>query len=52
MSSLLSVLEPVTSVVLGLLLLNESLSKYFFGGLIFLIIGIVLVSLFEKQISD
>lgn len=47
MTSILSVFEPVTSVLLGVILLNEFLTKGFQLGMLLILIGVILVTLFE-----
>ena len=47
MTSVLSVFEPVTSVLLGVILLNELLTQHFGIGMILIIIGVVMVTLSE-----
>ncbi|MGH4037988.1 MAG: DMT family transporter [Sphaerochaeta sp.] len=49
MTSILSIFEPVSSVIIGLIALGESLTKGFGFGMIAIFIGIILVTAFEKQ---
>jgi drug/metabolite transporter (DMT)-like permease len=49
MTSILSIFEPVSSVVIGLIALGESLTKGFGFGMIAIFTGIILVTAFEKQ---
>jgi drug/metabolite transporter (DMT)-like permease len=52
MTSILSVFEPVTSVLLGVILLNELLTKYFGFGMVLIIIGVIMVTLFENSAKE
>lgn len=47
-AAILSTFEPITSVVLGILLLNESFGLRTILGIIFILISVVLISLFDK----
>jgi drug/metabolite transporter (DMT)-like permease len=49
MTSILSIFDPLTSVLIGCVVLNEKLSDGFGYGVLFIIMGTVMVSLFEKK---
>jgi len=49
MTSILSIFEPVSSVVIGLIALGESLTKGFGLGMAAIFTGIIFVTAFEKQ---
>lgn len=52
MTSILSVFEPVTSVLIGVVILNEVLSTYFGVGMVLIISGVIMVTLFENTYKE
>lgn len=50
-SSILSTFEPITSLIVGIVIFNEYLAWYHFVGSIFIIISVILVSLAEKRLQ-
>lgn len=48
-ASIISVLEPVYSIFLAMLLLNESLAIQEFIGIFFILISVIIVSFFDKK---
>ena len=47
-ASILSTFEPITSVLLGILLLDESFGIRTLFGIIFILVSVILISLFDK----
>lgn len=47
-ASILSTFEPITSVLLGIVLLNESFGIRTLFGIIFILVSVTLISLFDK----
>lgn len=47
-TSILSTFEPITSVIIGVLLLNESFGIKTFLGILFILLGVIIISFFEK----
>jgi|SRR6056297_386709 len=50
-ASILSTFEPITSLIVGIVILNEFLAWYHFVGSLFILISVVLVTLSEKKIQ-
>jgi drug/metabolite transporter (DMT)-like permease len=51
-SSILSTFEPITSLVVGIVVFNEFLAWYHFVGSLFIIISVIFVSLAEKHLEE
>src|SRR6056297_1405615 len=51
-SSILSTFEPITSLVVGIVIFNEYLAWYHFAGSILIIVSVILVSLAEKRLAE
>jgi len=51
-SSILSTFEPITSLIVGILVFNEFLAWYHFAGSILIIVSVILVSLAEKKLAE
>ncbi|MFO7814328.1 MAG: DMT family transporter [Halanaerobiales bacterium] len=51
-SSILSTFEPITSLVVGIIIFNEYLAWYHFVGSILIIISVIIVSLTEKKMKE
>ena len=47
-ASILSTFEPITSVLLGILLLDESFGIRSLFGIILILVSVILISLFDK----
>lgn len=50
-ASILSTFEPITSLIVGIVILNEFLAWYHFVGSVFILISVVLVTITEKKIQ-
>jgi drug/metabolite transporter (DMT)-like permease len=51
-SSILSTFEPITSLIVGIVIFNEYLAWYHFVGSIFIIVSVIIVSLTEQKIKN
>jgi|AntRauTorckE6833_2_1112554.scaffolds.fasta_scaffold00418_20 drug/metabolite transporter (DMT)-like permease len=51
-SSILSTFEPITSLIIGIVVFNEYLNWYHFVGSIFIIVSVIIVSLTEQKIKN
>ncbi len=51
-SSILSTFEPITSLVVGIVIFNEYLAWYHFVGSLCIIISVIFVSLAEKHLEE
>ena len=51
-SSILSTFEPITSLVVGIVVFNEFLAWYHFVGSLLIIISVIFVSLAEKHLEE
>jgi uncharacterized membrane protein len=49
MASVISIVNPLTTVLIGLVLLNEKLASGFEHGVLLIVIGTILVSVFETK---